>query len=120
MQAHIARLPFFGEDAEQETPEFVPAKVVEMGGPGLLVLQSSLEVRMGERILITIRLAKDRLVQASGRVRRESADTPDGRLMAIELIGLEPGEMAELVRQTNLAAVQQTREQIETTETAVR
>ena len=120
MPAHVARLPFFGEDAEQETPEFVPAKVVEMGGPGLLVLQSSLETRVGERILITIRLADDRLVQASARVRRESTDTRDGRLLAVELVGLDPGEMAELVRQTNLAAVQQAREQIEPAEAAVR
>jgi hypothetical protein len=120
MRAHVARLPFFGEDAEQETPEFVPAKVVEMGGPGLLVLQSSLEARVGERILITIRLAEDRLVQASGRVRRKSADTRDGRLLAVELVGLDPGEMAELVRQTNLAAVQQAREQIEPAEAAIR
>ncbi len=120
MRAHVARLPFLGENAEQETPEFVPAKVVEMGGPGLLVLQSSLGARVGERILITIRLAEDRLVQASGRVRRASTDTPDGGLLAVELVGLDPGEMAELVRQTNLAAVKQAREQIEPAEAALR
>ena len=113
--AHVARFPFFSENPEQEIPEFIPARLLQIGGPGLmlhLLLQTSLRSCVGERILITARLATNRLVQGLARIRRQSAKEQDGSFLGVEVVALDPAEMAELVRQTNLAAVQETRESI--------
>ncbi len=109
--AHVAKSPFFSENPDQEIPEFIPAKLLQIGGPGLL-LQTSLRAQVGERVLITARLATNRLVQGLARIRRQLANKQGGSFLGVELIALDPAEMAELVRQTNLAAVQETRESI--------
>ena len=46
-------------------------------------------------------------MQGLGRIRRKSGNEQEGVLLGIELIALEPPDMAELVRQTNLAVVQE-------------
>ena len=116
--AHVARFPFFSENPEQEIPEFIPARLLEIGGPGLL-LQASPGAHVGERVLITARLATNRLVHGLARIRRQSANEKDGAFLGVEIVALDPAEMAELVRQTNLAAVRETRESIAPAEAAV-
>ncbi|HDY65465.1 MAG TPA: hypothetical protein ENH84_04440, partial [Phycisphaerae bacterium] len=68
--AHIARFPLFSDDMQQETPEFIPTRLRQIGGPGLL-LQASLRGRVGEKILVATRLATNQLVQGVGRIRRQ-------------------------------------------------
>ena len=108
--ANVARFALFSEDPKQEVPRFTPARLRQIGGSGMLLqveLQQPMPVTEGERVLITASFAADCLVQGLGRIRRKSGNEQEGVLLGIELIALEPPDMAELVRQTNLAVVQE-------------
>ncbi len=108
--AHVAKFPLFSENPELEVPQFIPARLRQIGSSGLLLQMESQSpewAREGEKILVTARFATDCLVQGVGRIRRQSGNEQNGVFLGVELIALEPAEMAELVRQTNLAAVQE-------------
>ncbi len=84
-------------------PKFCPARVVELSGPGLKI-QSDIDLRPGERILIIFELEKDKVVEDIAEIRgiRESAQ---GKTIAIELVGLTDSGVNQLVKATNNAAL---------------
>jgi hypothetical protein len=147
--AFIARFPFtrtlpsendFSEDAQQGPapvsgdawgpPEFVPAQVTELAGPGLRV-KAPLEVKVGERVVVILKISEEakhnstarrnaisprsrelqssrtkpsRIVEDIGEVRHAEA-TQDGFSIAVELTGLSDSNVNELIRATNAASV---------------
>lgn len=141
--AYIAHFPFIktivgntptSDDSSQEVqgqaddftnvwkpPEFVPANISELAGPGLrieAVMETSLEVNAGDKVLIVFRLDEgaDRDRQQSGRAPRARViqdvgevrhikSTKYGLSMAIELIGLSDTDVNELIRVTNAASL---------------
>lgn len=99
-------------------PEFVPAVVTELAGPGLRA-ESALEVKEGDRILVIFDLeqqqdsipasagrnpAARRIVQGIGEVRRTKR-LRNGLSIAIELTGLSDSNVNELTRATNAASL---------------
>jgi len=99
-------------------PEFVPAIVTELAGPGLRI-ESSLEVNAGERILVVFNLAQEqdsipakrgtkaatlKIVEDIGEVRH-TKQTKNGLSIAIELTGLIDSNIDELIRATNAASL---------------
>ncbi len=93
--------------------EFVHAVVTELAGPGLKI-EAPLPVQVGQRILIVFRLdgpaegesqaqADARLIEDIAVVRRIEA-IGDSYSIALELVGLQDGDIDELVRATNRAA----------------
>jgi len=99
-------------------PEFVPAVVTELAGPGLRI-ESSLEVKTGERILIVFNLAQQQdsiraskgkspaglqILENIGEVRR-TKPTQNGLSIAVELTGLSDSNIDELIRATNAASL---------------
>jgi hypothetical protein len=100
--AFSAAFPFHGEASDIEDLDFVSAKLIEIAGPGM-VFRADLDVRLGGRLLVTVKLDNDRLVQGMAKVRRVFSDENDHRLVAVEMMGLNPDELAELVRQTYVA-----------------
>jgi hypothetical protein len=99
-------------------PEFVPAVVTELAGPGLRI-ESSLDVKTGERILIVFNLAQQQdsirasegkspagvqIVEDIGEVRR-TEPTQNGLSIAVELTGLSDSNIDELIRATNAASL---------------
>jgi len=99
-------------------PEFVPAVVTELAGPGLRI-ESSLEVKAGERILVVFNLAQEqdsipanqginpatlKIVEDIGEVRHTKR-TQNGLSIAVELTGLSDSNIDELVRVTNAASL---------------
>jgi len=101
-------------------PEFVPAVVTELAGPGLLI-ESSLEVKVGERILVVFNLAQAqsqdsipekrrlnpttlKIVEDIGEVRRIER-TENGLSIAVELTSLSDPNIDELIRVTNAASL---------------
>ncbi len=138
-QAFIARFPFArvleaedtvaGEGSEDGRdigvssravwgpPEFVPAVVTELAGPGLRI-EAQLEVKVGERVLVVSRLDEEagqesnlqkadgpstsKIIEDIGEVRHiEPAQ--NGFSIAVELIGLSDSDVSELIRATNAA-----------------
>jgi hypothetical protein len=101
--AFIARFPFeSGQD--MNLPQFVRGKLVEIAGPGLLI-EASLQMKVGERVLAVVQAADDKVIQNIGEVRHIRSEE-DGYAIAIELVGVEEANIDELVRLTNAAASQ--------------
>ena len=136
----IARFPFAktlpdndsnkkGSGAEQDSadapgntwgpPDFVPATVTELAGPGLRV-EAPLEVKVGDRVLVILKLNEEdnqdsspqktgrttplKVVEDIGEVRHTKA-TENGFSIAVELTGLSDTNVNELIRATNAASV---------------
>ncbi len=107
--------------APAETPEFVPAVVTELAGPGLRI-ESKLEVEVGERILVVFRLNDEAKPSSGGKRRRDKSATckvvedlgevrhvqaiEHGFSIAVELTGLKDSDVDELIRETNAALLQ--------------
>jgi hypothetical protein len=103
-------------------PEFVPAVVTELAGPGLRI-EAPLEVKVQERVLVVMKLGEDdgrdavlprrhgdgksgalRIVEDIGEVRH-IRPTENGFSIAVELIGLSDSDVNELIRATNMASL---------------
>jgi hypothetical protein len=102
-------------------PDFVPAVVTELAGPGLRI-EAPLEVNPGDRMLVVLKLGEDnagdvtasrpsgngktpasRVVEDIGEVRHVKA-VNNGFSIAVELIGLSDSDVSELIRATNGAS----------------
>ena len=116
-QAFIAHFPFAKTpESSWGPPEFVPATVTELAGPGLRI-ESTLIVEEGERILVVLSLDEEHrrdLTAASGGILKIVEDIgevrhiriiPGGFSIAVELTGLSDPDIDELIRITNAASV---------------
>ena len=106
-------------------PEFVPAEVTELAGPGLR-LEAPMEVEVGERVVVILKMCEEsasheqgaspqsalmpkskgtpsRVVEDVGEVRHVRA-TENGFSIAVELTGLSDSNVNELIRETNSAS----------------
>ena len=101
-------------------PEFVPASVTELAGPGLRI-EAPLEVKVGDRVLVILKLseeeednkpgsnrtgraAPEKIVENIGEVRHTKS-IKNGFSIAVELIGLSDPNISELIRATNTASL---------------
>jgi hypothetical protein len=100
-------------------PEFVPASVTELAGPGLRI-EAPLEMNVGDRVLVVLKLSEEdgrdsgskmsgkgapaRIVEDIGEVRHTKA-IQSGFSIAVELTGLSDSNIGELVRATNAASL---------------
>jgi hypothetical protein len=110
--------------------DFVPAVVTELAGPGLRI-ESPLEVKIGERVLIIFKLSEENR-QESPTPHRENSRQPDierrdrktalkivedigeirnteviqgGFSVGVELMGLSDSDVNELIRAANAASL---------------
>jgi hypothetical protein len=111
-------------------PEFMPATVTELGGPGLRI-ETKLEVKVGNRVLVIVNLSEEKdqdlnpsskstslrsvlsrdrkstpskIVEDIGEVRHVRA-LQNGSSIAVELTGLSDSNLNELIRATNAAYI---------------
>jgi hypothetical protein len=97
-------------------PEFVPASVTELAGPGLRI-EAPLEVKVGDRVLVILKLseeddrtpdpnktAPEKIVEDIGEVRHTKR-IKNGFSIAVELTGLSDPNINELIRATNTASL---------------
>ncbi len=117
------------ESDNWEPPKFTPAKVIEIGGPGLLI-ETKLEVKVGNRVLLIVNLSEEekkqdsqpsskssslrsviklnkkntssKIIEDIGEVRQVKTKY-NGFLIAVELTGLSDSNLNELIRITNAA-----------------
>ena len=102
-EALVAPFPFSRTSHQHDTPEFLPATLAELAGPGL-VLEAPIQLGVGERALVVMKMKQQRVIGGLGKVRRFTAGPSGMNVLAVELVGLNASEMAELVRETNAAA----------------
>jgi hypothetical protein len=99
--ALLARFPFEKTAAEGDSPAFATGVLTEIAGPGVCI-EAPVQTKVGERVLIVMRLSEDKVIQGVGIVRRAYV----GESMPVtvaELLGLTKAEINELVRETNAA-----------------
>ncbi len=89
-------------DAAPGQLDFCDAVITEMSGPGLRI-RADLDVRLRDRVLIIFELENGKWIQDIAEVRG-FRDTPLGRSIGIEMIGLNEKAINELVRVTNMIA----------------
>jgi hypothetical protein len=109
-------------------PEFMPARVTELGGSGLRI-ETKLELKAGNRILVIVNLSEEEelesnsssknrplhpdiprnrkntsseIIEDIGEVRHVKA-MHNGSSIAVELTGLSDSDLNELIRATNSA-----------------
>ena len=103
-------------------PEFVPAVVTELAGPGLCI-DVPLNMKVGDRLLVVFELdagkrqdstpaggppsdkTKPKVIEDIGLVRHSKA-TENGFSIAVELIGLSDSDVNELIHATNAASLE--------------
>lgn len=100
-------------------PQFTLAVLKELAGPGLRI-ESSLEVKVGQRVVVVFELESQpnktngdqssdesavRVAEGIGEVRHVKV-IEDGFSIAVELVGLSDADINELTRATNVAAVE--------------
>jgi hypothetical protein len=101
-------------------PQFTPAVLMELAGPGLRI-ESSLELKIGQRVAVVFELESQRnqethgdqssdkpvatIAEGIGEVRHVKA-VENGFSIAVELTGLSDEDINELIRATNVAAVE--------------
>jgi hypothetical protein len=113
-------------DSSWGPPEFIPAVVTELAGPGLCV-EASLKLQVGDRVLVVFKLdeeenqdstrqelegdktATSKVVEDIGEVRHTKA-IQNGFSIAVELTGLSDTNVSELIRATNTASLRTTPE----------
>lgn len=119
-KARVARFDVVQIAAVSGAPavEFVDAMVTEISGPGLRI-RTDLDVKLRDRVIVIFELEPGRWIQDIAEVRgfRES---PMGRSLVVELIGLSEQGINDLIRVTNIIAGKTTRpEEEELTREAV-
>ncbi len=102
-EAMVAELPFTAAAGDLRAPSFLPARLKEIAGPGLLLHLPPCDVR-AERLIVLTRTPGGRVIQATGAVRRVVREDDGTTAVAVELTDLNPDELAEMVSQTNQAA----------------
>ncbi len=100
-----------------ELPQFMPATVTEIGGPGLKIC-TGLTLNVGDRVLILFKLdvnakggavsdrnrSSEMIIEHIARVRHIT-NQEDGISVALEMIGLHDEGIDELIQATNRASV---------------
>ena len=91
-----------------EQPQFVPAIVTELGGPGLRV-EADLKVKAGDRVLIVFKLTEnngtiEKIIKDVGLVRHV-VPIDSGLSIALELKSLTDANISELIRAANAAFI---------------
>jgi len=106
-RALVGVFPFHTDEAtvsQMTPPSFVNALLMEIAGPGLM-LEVDLELKVGQRILVVFELDNKRQIQSVGRVRRVNYQSNPMRY-GVELVGLKPSQIAELMNITNTRAIE--------------
>ena len=116
----IYRSSVSASDSSWGPPEFVPAVVTELAGPGLRI-EAPLEVKVDDRVLVVLKLDEEedqdsapasqedetetsKIVEDIGEVRHTKA-IQNGFSIAVELTGLSDTDVSELIRATNAASL---------------
>jgi hypothetical protein len=103
--AMVALFPMMvqGNSGSVEAPQFYPATVTEISGPGLRI-STELEVSSGDRVLLVFELENGKIVKDIGEIRGYRASANAGSV-GVELLGLNEAGVDELVRATNSMAI---------------
>ncbi len=89
---------------EKQLPEFNPARVVEISGPGLKTISHE-NYKFNDRVLVMFEIKPGRLIQDVAEVRHVHK-IEEGYVTALELVTVDERTTDELVRETNRLATE--------------
>jgi hypothetical protein len=103
--ALVAMFPIQRQGGQDQiaAPQFVPATITEISGPGLRI-HTGLTADHGQRMLVVFELEPDKIIQDIAEVRG-LRETAQDQSIGVELIGLDDATVNELIRTTNAIAI---------------
>ncbi|HHH76227.1 MAG TPA: hypothetical protein ENL03_04295, partial [Phycisphaerae bacterium] len=100
VDARIAGFMFLKQNAgPQVGPEFIPARLIQIAGPGLL-LETTLSVNASQKVLVVLFFEETKIIEAAGVVRRIDQAESDTVILAVELVGLTNAELKLMIEET--------------------
>lgn len=102
--AMIAHYAFAEFELGQSSLTLVPARLVEIAGPGLM-METEGAFPSGGKAFVKVQLQPTLVVSGTGKVHRSKVQTNGKTRIVIELKGLDEAEMSVLRDQTNMAAI---------------
>jgi hypothetical protein len=104
LPAQVAMFPTQRQEQGRiAAPQFVPATITEISGPGLRI-HTGLAAEHGQRLLVVFELEPGKVIQDIAEVRG-LRDTAQNQSIGVELIGLDDATVNELIRMTNAIAI---------------
>ena len=101
--ADLAHYPFM-VDKPLETPVFYPARLIELGGTGLLLEADDMPALAEKnRVLVLFESRPGRSINGVGAVLRYETITSHRAQLVVELTDLSESDVSELVTETHLA-----------------
>lgn len=102
LPATISDYGFFKGDGNIK-PQFTQAMVVEVGGPGLMLIETTYPADVDDKVLIAVKFRAHSVIQALAKVRWTDK-TPSGlTTLGLELIGLSDQDLSTLIHESTLA-----------------
>lgn len=102
-RALLGKFLFHTNDHRVTPPNFAEAKIVEIAGPGLRI-RIPQTLHIGERILVILEVEQRRIIQVVGIIRNSYKSNGLHREYGVELVGLSPTEVSEVVEITKEAS----------------
>ncbi|MFA6132758.1 MAG: hypothetical protein WC869_01925 [Phycisphaerae bacterium] len=102
--AFIAAFPIVRDNASVDVPEFLPARLTEIAGPGLEI-EANPPVKAGDTVLVVLRFDQ-RVLQGLARVIRVRAAQNGPGAVVVEMSGLNAAADAELANETYKAQIE--------------
>ncbi len=90
-----------GNDNSQ--PQFTPATVVEIGGPGLMMVETTHSAAVNDKVLIIVKFRSQSVIQSLANVRWTSRSPSGLATLGLEMIGLSDRDLNMLIHESTLA-----------------
>ncbi len=93
----------FTHDTGDAEPQFTPATVVEVGGPGVMLVETTHSAAVDDKMLIVVKFRSHSVVQSLAKVRWTSRSPSGLTTLGLEMIGLSDRDLNTLTHESTLA-----------------
>jgi len=93
----------FASGNDDSQPQFSPATVVEIGGPGLMMVETTHSAAVDDKVLIIVKFRNRSVVQSLAKVRWTGRSLGGLMIMGVEMIGLSDRDLNILIHESTLA-----------------
>jgi len=93
----------FASGNDDSQPQFCPATVVEIGGPGLMMVETTHSAAVDDKVLIIVKFRSRSVIQSLANVRWTSQSPGGLTTVGLEMIGLSDRDLNILIHESTLA-----------------
>lgn len=93
----------FASSNDDLPPQFCPATVVEIGGPGLMMVETTYSAAADDKVLIIVKFRSRSIIQSLANVQWTSHSPGGLTTLGLEMIGLSDHDLNVLIHESTLA-----------------